>query len=121
MIPTRRIFVAIESGTFSPANFTLQDLSNALTALQGEFRNARRHIDKGVRNQKLAALSVSSNQILKGIAAKWAERGPRALSEKIRDLERKEADPERSLNPYDAIMLDFLRAEMVRFADEKTA
>jgi hypothetical protein len=105
------VLVEINKGTFAHESYSLLELRKAFDELRGGYRLARRIRNETEKNSVLAKLSIYSNRVLKAMARKWAERGPEVLKRKIREMEFKEADVDRSLNPYDSVFLEFLRSE----------
>lgn len=105
------VLTALRTETFNVDDYSLAELSNAFNEVRAGFIRARKLLDKKERDSAFADLSVYSNRVMKATARKWAKKGARELERKIADLEKKEADPERSLNPYDSVLLEFLRKE----------
>lgn len=106
------ILASVRDGSFRPADFTLQMLSNAFAEVRLGYQNARRLKRLDRKQAALSELARYSRTVLAAIAQKWAEKGLRELKGKIDDLVQKERDLDRSLNPYDAVLLEFLRKEL---------
>ena len=104
-------FSEIDAGTFSAASWDLGTLSNALNSVRAILAQARRFKDPEKKKQELAKAAKYANTLMKAIAQKWRERGDAELYRKIYETRQKVESDSRTVNPYDAVLLEFLEAE----------
>jgi hypothetical protein len=97
---------------------TMQDVEYSLAALIGERQRLRQKERRKapLSAEEIAFMTESGAQIpllFEGQAVKWAERGRRALFDKILKVEERLADAAK-INPYDDILLEKLRDQLQR-------
>jgi hypothetical protein len=113
------ILQQMDAGTFSALDHPLIDLHRAFQEVRLGYQRARKMKSKEARAELLQKLSRYSNVLLKSIARKWRERGIDTLAQKIVELQAKADDDERPLNPYDSVLLEFLKEERAALRNEK--
>ena len=106
----------LESRRVNWAAATMADVEYSLAALIGKRQRIRHKQRKGnfLSADDIAFMKESGIQIpllFEGQAVKWAERGRRALFDKILKIEERLADSAK-INPYDDILLEKLREQL---------
>jgi len=101
----------IDAGTFDPRSYELGTLSHAFNSVRYHFAQARRLKSLEKKKEALAQASKYANTLLKAMAHKWSERGELELRLKIAEIKQHIRDPDRTVNAYDEVFLEFLEEE----------